>query len=86
MTQLSNILKVAKEYKERYIITDQSSEAERLRFELMKRNLSKSECLELQKKVSLFLKSDASEEDKEIVKGYTESLGMICSAIKSNLL
>lgn len=86
MAQLSNIIKAVHEYNSKYEITEQSSEAEKLRFALMQKNLSENECLELQKKVKVFLESDASAEDKQLVMGYTESLSMICSAIKNNLL
>lgn len=86
MAQLNNIIKAVHEYNSKYEITDQSSEAEKLRFELMQKNLSADECLELQKKVKVFLESDASAEDKQLVMRYTESLSMICSAIKNNLL
>lgn len=86
MEQLSGLLKEIHKYNSKYKITDRSSEAEKLRFELMQKNLSADECLELQRKVKFFLESDASEKDKQMVTGYTESLYMLCSAIKDNLL
>lgn len=43
------------------------------------------EWLELQNEVREFLKS-ATEEDKEVLRGYTESLSMICSAIRKGSL
>lgn len=86
MVQLSNILKGVREYNSKYKITDQSSEAEKLRFKLMQKNLSSNECLELQNEVKNFLESGASEEDKKMIMGYAESLSMICSAIKNDLL
>ena len=43
------------------------------------------EWLDLQKEVREFLKT-ATEEDRKLIGGYTESLCMICSAIKEGLL
>lgn len=40
----------------------------------------------MEEKVKAFLKSDASEADKQKVLGYTESLAMICSAIREGRL
>ncbi|MDU3180714.1 MAG: hypothetical protein E6686_04855 [Lachnospiraceae bacterium] len=42
--------------------------------------------LKVQQEVKDFFASDASEEDKEMLSGYTESLNMICSAIKEKPL
>ena len=80
------MLKSIAEYKKRYDITENSSTAEKLVYELSKKHNTNNEYLELQKKVKFFLESDASEKDKQMVMGYTESLSMICSAIKNNLL
>ena len=46
---------------------------------------TKQEWLNLQKEVREFLKT-AAEEDRKLIGGYTESLCMICSAIKEGLL
>ena len=43
---------------------------------------SKEEWLQLRSDVRAFFQSDASEEDKRMLMGYTESLSMICSAIE----
>lgn len=86
MEQLNKLLQVVKEYDTKYSITEESSDAEKLRFELLKKGLSKQECLELQKKVIEFLNSDAPKSDKQMILGYTESLSMICSAIKKDIL
>ena len=86
MERLNKLLQVAKENGSKYAVTEESSEAEKLRFELLQRGLSKQECLELQEKVIEFLNSDAPESDKQMIMGYTESLSMICSAIKNGTL
>ncbi len=86
MERLNKLLQVAKEHGSKYAVTEESSEAEKLRFELLQRGLSKQECLELQEKVIEFLNSDAPESDKQMIMGYTESLSMICSAIKNGTL
>lgn len=86
MERLDKLLQVAKEQSSKYTVTEESSEAEKLRFELLQKGLSKQKCLELQEKVIKFLNSDAPESDKQMVLGYTESLSMVCSAIKSSIL
>lgn len=86
LEQLSKLLQTAKEYGTKYNITEKSSDAEKLRFELMQNDLSEKECLELRQKVVQFMKSDAPDSAKEMIKGYTESLSMICSAIEANML
>lgn len=40
----------------------------------------------MEEEVSAFLKSDASEADKQKVLGYTESLSMLCAAIREGRL
>ena len=87
MGRLNELLQTIKEYNSKYhTIAETSSEAEKLRFELMKKGLSEQECLELRQKVIDFMKSDAPNSDKEMLKGYTESLSMICSAIEQHML
>lgn len=86
MDKVKKLLKSIAEYKKRYDITENSSTAEKLVYELSKKHNTNNEYLELQKNVKFFLESDASEKDKQMVMGYTESLSMICSAIKNNLL
>ena len=63
------------------------TEAERLVYEIMgnKKRKTNQEWLDLQKEVREFLKT-ATEEDRKLIGGYTESLCMICSAIKEGLL
>ena len=86
MERLNKLLQVAKEQSSKYVVTEESSEAEKLRLELLQKGLSKQECLELQEKVNKFLNSDAPESDKQMILGYTESLSMICLAIKNDIL
>ena len=63
------------------------TEAERLVYEMTHNNKGRTnqEWLDLQKEVREFLKT-ATEEDRKLIGGYTESLCMICSAIKEGLL
>ena len=63
------------------------TEAERLVYEMAgnKKRKTNQEWLDLQKEVQEFLKT-ATEEDRNLIGGYTESLCMICSAIKEGLL
>lgn len=86
MEQLEKLLKTIKEHNKKYSITEQSTDAEKLRFELTQRGLSSKECLELRQRVIDFLQSDAPDSDKDMIKGYAESLSMICSAIEQNML
>lgn len=86
MERLNKLLQIVKEQSSKYAVTEESSEAEKLRFELLQKGLSKQECLELQEKVIKFLNSDAPEPDKQMIMGYTESLSMICLAIKNGAL
>ncbi len=58
------------------------TEAETLRERIMSGKKSKDEWLQLRSDVRAFFQSDASEEDKRMLMGYTESLSMICSAIE----
>lgn len=53
---------------------------------IKEKKMTNEEYLLLMKDVQRFMKSDASEEDKRRVGGYTEMLGMICSAIEEGLM
>ena len=63
------------------------TEAKRLVYKMAgnKKRKTNQEWLDLQKEVREFLKT-ATEEDRKLIGGYTESLCMICSAIKEGLL
>ena len=82
MADLKGLLKNIDEYKKIYTMTENSSEAEKLRHRIMNGKKSKDEWLQLRSDVRAFFQSDASEEDKRMLMGYTESLSMICSAIE----
>ena len=82
MADIKGLLKDIEEYNNKFAITENSSEAEKLRYRLMNGKKNKEEWLQLREDVRAFFKSDASEEDKRMLMGYTESLSMICSAIE----
>lgn len=82
MADIKGLLKDIEEYNKKFAITENSSEAEKLRYRLMNGKKNKEEWLQLREDVRAFFKSDASEEDKRVLMGYTESLSMICSAIE----
>ena len=86
MADINKIKRAISEYEKKFSITEQSSDAEKLRAKLIKKGLSKDDCLRLEEEVIAFLKSDASEKDKEMIISYTESLSMICSAIREGLI
>lgn len=82
MADIKGLLNDIEEYNKKYSINENSSEAEKLRYRLMNGKKSKEEWLQLREDVRVFFKSDAPEEDKRMLMGYTESLSMICSAIE----
>ena len=57
------------------------NEAEKLRELIMSGKKNKEEWLQLREEVRDFFESDAPEEDKGMLRGYTETLVMVCSAI-----
>ena len=61
------------------------TKAEELKRKILQ-SKTNDEYLKVQQEVKEFFVSDASEEDKEMLSGYTESLNMICSAIKEKRL
>ena len=82
MADIKGLLKVIDEYNEKYAITENSSEVDKLRYRLMNGKKNKAEWLQLREEVRAFLRSDAPEKDKRMLLGYTESMSMICSAIE----
>lgn len=82
MADIKGLLKVIDEYNKKYTITENSSEADKLRYRLMNGKKTKEEWLQLREEVRDFLQSDAPEKDKRMLLGYTESMSMICSAIE----
>lgn len=82
MADINGLLKTIKEYNKKYTITEDSSEADKLIAKIQAKKYSEEDYFETEKAVSDFMKSDASEEDKQKVRGYTESLYMMISAIR----
>ena len=85
---LAKMREAIRTYNEKYHVDENSSYAEKLREKLTsnERQLSKQEYLDLSKEIDAFFASDAPEEDKKMLSGYTESLLMICSAIEQGLI
>lgn len=75
-------MKIVREKNEWYRHPEKWTEAEKLRERIMSGKKSKEEWLQLREDVRAFFESDASEEDKKMLRGYTETLAMMCSAIK----
>lgn len=75
-------MKIVRERNEWHRHPEKWTEAEKLCERIMSGKKSKEEWLQLREDVRAFFKSDASEEDKRMLMGYTESLSMICSAIE----
>lgn len=62
------------------------TEAGKLKDRIFNDKKTNEEWLQLREDIRLFLQSDAPEEQKKILRGYTESLNMICSAINQELV
>ena len=75
-------MKIVRETKEKNAHPERWTEAERLCHEIMTRQKSTEDYFKLEAEVKAFMQSDASEEDKQKVRGYTESLYMMISAIR----
>lgn len=75
-------MKIVRETNEKNSHPENWTEAERLRHEIMAPKKSAEECVKLEEEVQAFLKSNASQEDKQTVISYAESLSMICTAIR----
>lgn len=86
MADIKGLLEDIKEYNEKYTITEESSEAEKLVARMQEKKYTREDFFEVEEAVKAFLKSDISEEDKRMVLGYTESLSMLCSAIREGRL
>lgn len=84
MADIKGLIKTIQEYNQKYVITEKSSEAEKLIAKLQEKKYSKEDYFEAEKVLSDFMKSSASESEKQKVRdsGYPESLYMICSAIR----
>ena len=86
MADIKGLLKDIEEYNKKYSITENSSEADKLRERIMSGKKSNEEWLQLREDVRAFIASDAPEEDKDMLGGYTETLVMMCSAIEEGEL
>lgn len=86
MADIKGLIKTIKEYNKKYTITENSSESDKLIAKMHEKKYTKEEFFEVEDEVRKFLKSDASEADKQKVMGYTESLSMICAAIREGRL
>lgn len=86
MADIKGLIKTIKEYNKKYTITENSSEADKLIAKMHEKKYTKEEFFEVEDEVRKFLKSDTSEADKQKVLGYTESLSMICAAIREGRL
>lgn len=81
--ELTEFIKIIKQYNNNVQINDDSSYAEKLKFKLTHRiQLTKQGYLDLLDEVNTFLKSDAPDEDKNLIRGYIEPLVMLCNAIR----
>lgn len=82
---LSGLVNFCRKQKERW--ENPKTEGEKLRNRIMFTKFkSNDEALELEKEVHTFFQSGASDEDKRLLVGYTETLAMICSAIREGRL
>ena len=69
MADIKGLLKTIKEYNKKYTITENSSEADKLIAKMHEKKHTKEEFFEVEDEVRKFLKSDASEADKQKVLG-----------------
>lgn len=84
MSDMKTFIKMVKE-ENRKRKAKPKTKAEELKWKILQ-SKTNDEYLKVQQEVKEFFVSDASEEDKEMLSGYTESLNMICSAIKEKRL
>ncbi|WP_461818031.1 hypothetical protein [Faecalimonas sp.] len=84
MSDMKTFIKIVKE-ENRKRKAKPKTKAEELKRKILQ-SKTNDEYLKVQQEVKEFFVSDASEEDKEMLSGYTESLNMICSAIKEKRL
>ena len=82
MADIKGLKSQLQESENKFIITDSSTTAERLRAKIIQRKKSEDECLKLKQEIMDFFATNPSAEEKEILWAYTESLWMECSAIE----
>uniref|UniRef100_UPI004057A444 hypothetical protein n=1 Tax=Acetatifactor sp. TaxID=1872090 RepID=UPI004057A444 len=83
MSQLQELVQDIRKYNEEQKRIEQTK-AGKLVKKITSGKKTNEEWLGLEKEVQKFLQSDAPEEEKKMVSGYTEMLGMICSGIKKS--
>lgn len=88
MADIKGLIKTIHEYNQKYAITENSSEADKLIARIQEKKYTKEEYFATEKEVKDFMKSDAPESEKQKVcySGYPESLSMICAAIRDGRL
>ena len=88
MVDMKGLIKTIQEYNQKYVITENSGEAEKLIAKLQEKKYSKEDYFETEKALSDFMKSSVPESEKQKIRdsGYPESLYMICSAIREGRL
>jgi hypothetical protein len=74
-------MKIVREKNEWRKHPEQWTEAEKLRERILSGEKTNDEWLQLQKDVIDFFESKATEEEKQMLSGYTESMSMICAVI-----
>lgn len=82
---IDDLLEVVRKHN-KLLEEQKKTEAGKLISRIMSGKKTNQEWLQLREDVINFFKSDALEEDKEMLSGYTESLYMICSAIDQKLM
>lgn len=85
MIDISAIRGFNKNYEKMIQITDDFTEAEKLRARLLimlNGSKSKEEIIKLHEDICSFFKSDPSEDDKAMVLKYSESLAILYDAVK----
>ena len=86
---LKNIRKFNREYEQLNTITDDSSEAEKLRARLimmMTGNKNREDIVQLHEDIEAFFLSEPPAEEKMMVMKYSESLAILYDAVKRGLM
>lgn len=81
MTQIKEMLRDIHAYEEKKSL-ERKTEAGKLVERIMSKKKTNEEWMKLKKDVNDFLISDAPDEDKRMLRGYTETLSMVCNAIE----
>ena len=82
MSNIDKLLCTIREYNHNNDITDESGVVDKLISMINAKKHTKDDFFATEKAVVDFMKSDASEDDKQKVCEHTESLAMICNAIR----